>query len=117
MLGPVKENLPHALGQLVGSDLAPLQVTRVNRRAREHDVVDCRGAQVLGHAHPLHVLRACNARIGHLGRALLAIHGAEDAHAAHAALAARQHVARVTIVHLIVGHAVGRRRARASTGK
>ena len=115
VLGAVEEDLPRALGQLVGSEPA-LQTARVNRRAREHHVVDRRCAQVIGRAHALHVLRACDARTGHLGRALLTVHRAEDAHAAHAALASRQHVAGVTIVHLVVGHAVNRRRARTSTG-
>lgn len=108
VLGPVKEDLPHALGQLVVPDLAPLQVARIDRRAREHHVVDRRCAQVFGHAQSLHVFRARDARVGNLGCALLAIHGAEDAHAAHAARATREHVARVTIVHLVVGHAVDR---------
>ena len=108
MLGPVKEDLPRALGQLVGPELAPLQGVRIDRRAREHHVVDRRCAQVLGHTQSLHVLRARDARIGHLGRTLLAVHGAKDAHATHAARATRQHVARVTIVHVVVGHAVGR---------
>ena len=40
VLGSVEENLPHALGQLVGSDLANLQVARFDWRAREHHVVD-----------------------------------------------------------------------------
>lgn len=108
VLGPVEEDLPHALGQLVGSDVA-LQVARHDRRAREHHVVDRRCAQVVGRARALHVLRARDARVGHLGRALLAVHGAEDAHAAHAALARRQHVARVAVVHPAVGDGVGHR--------
>jgi len=109
VLGPVEEDLPHALGQLGVSQLALLEARRVDRRARQHHVVDRRCAQVLGHARALHVLRARDARIGQLCRALLTIRGAEDAHAAHAALAAGQHVASVTIVHLVaIGHAVGR---------
>ena len=107
VLGSVEEDLPHALGHLLGPDPALFEAVRVDRRAREHHVVDRRLAEVLGHARALHVLGARDARIGHLCCALLAVRGAEDAHAAHAALAGCQHVARLTIVRIVVvGHAV-----------
>ena len=101
MFGAVEEDLPHPLGQLLALKLLALEAARLDGRHREHHVVDCRGAQVFGSARALLVLGARDARQRHALGALLAVGGAEDAHAAHAALAVRQGVARLAAVDVV----------------
>lgn len=99
--GAVVEDLPHLFQDPLRAHHG-VEVEVLQRRGREHHVVDRRGAQVLGRARALLVLRARDPCAGHPLRALLAVDGAEDAHAAHAALAVRGQVARLTRVN--VGH-------------
>jgi len=101
VLGAVEEDLPHPLGQLFALELLTLEAARLDGRHREHHIVDRRGAQVLGRTRALLVLGARDARHRHAFGALLAVGGAEDAHAAHAALAVRQGVARLAAMDVI----------------
>lgn len=114
VLRGVEERLPQHLRRRRRRGAAEPQ-----RRRRQHHKVRGRGAQVLGRADALLVLRARDPRARRLRGALLALEGAEDAHSTSAALAARRQVARLTMVHLLllrlrlclphVASAVGRR--------
>lgn len=97
VLRGVPERLPQRLRRRRRRGAAELQ-----RRRRQHHKVRRRGAEVLGRARALRVLRARDPRARRLRRALLALGGAEDAHLTSAALAARRQVARLTMVHLLL---------------
>ena len=101
VLGSVEEDLPHPLGQLLALELLAPEAARLDGRHRKHHVVDRRSAQVFGCTRALLVLGARDARQRHALGALLAVGGAEDAHAAHAALAVRQGVARLAAVDVV----------------